>query len=221
MRARKSSFHPVSMVIAAACCAALSARADTTTYDTKPVTATSSGPSAGPSASNDSFRKLRAQCETEVPSGKTNGDVCVDAAALLVGSDLPDEFREMNEEQRVKIALRLLERGVDSSNLARGRAYDWYNQIGFLGISAYADPYRARELMDMMIKSNYPGATLRKIRSNTSILSITAPEAEKREGCATAKKLLAESRLDADSAKIARDVVETGICTGYEQTTNK
>ena len=218
MRARKSLFHPVSMVIAAACLAALSARADTTTYDTTPVTAT---PSAGPSASNDSFRKLRAQCETEVPSGKANGDVCVDAAALLVGSDLPDEFREMNEEQRVKIALRLLERGVDSSNRARGRAYDWYNKIGFLGISAYADAYRARELMDMMIKSNYPGATLRKIRSNTSILSITAPEAEKREGCATAKKLLAEGRLDADSAKIARDVIETGICTGYEQTTNK
>ena len=202
------------MVIAAACFAALSARADTTTYDTRPATATPSAQPAGPSASNDSFRKLRAQCETEVPSGKANGDVCVDAAALLVGSDLPDEFREMNEEQRVKIALRLLERGVDSSNRARGRAYDWYNKIGFLGIAAYADAYRARELMDMMIKSDYPGATLRKIRSNTSIFSITASEAEKREGCATAKKLLAEGKLDVDSAKIARDVVETGVCTG-------
>ena len=129
MHASKSSFHPVSMVIAAACFAALSARADTTTYDTKPATATPSAQSAGPSPRNDAFRKLRAQCETEVPSGKANGDVCVDAAALLVGSDLPDEFREMNEEQRVKIALRLLERGVDSSNRARGRAYDWYNKI--------------------------------------------------------------------------------------------
>ena len=114
------------------------------------------------------------QCETEVPSGKANGDICVEAAMLLVsdpqlGGDVPDEFREMKEDQRVKIALRLLERGVDSSNLARARAYDWYNKIGFLGMSPYADAYRAKELMDMMVKSGYPGGVLRKIRTNTSI----------------------------------------------------
>lgn len=216
MRVQKLPFRLTLAAVAAACCMSLAVRADTTEYNTTPLTPGPIMQPSGPSANNDTFRKLRAQCETEVPSGKANGDICAEAAALLVGSDIPDQYREVSEELRIKLALRLLERGVDSSNLARARAYDWYNKTGFLGIAAYADSLRASELMDMMIKSGYPGGILRKVRGTTSILSLASSEAEKRAGCATAKKMMAETKLDVDSAKIAKDVVESGICTGYE-----
>lgn len=169
-----------------------------------------------PSKFNEQFKQLRATCEKDVPVGKASGEVCVDAAALLVASDLPDEFREMKEDQRIKIALRLLEKGVDSSNLARARAFDYYDKIGFLGMSTYADPYRAKELMDMMVAANYPGGKLRQIRSQTTILSFGASEAEKRAACAEAKRMLKEVKLDADSTRIAQEVVGSGVCTGYD-----
>lgn len=226
MNAHGSRFRLTAIAIAAGCLAALSAQAAEPPFPASGesparLTPAQSAQPAASSAYNEKFRQLRATCEKDVPLGKANGDICVDAAMLLMGdpalgSDLPDDFREMKEDQRIKIALRLLERGVDSSNLARARAYDFYNKIGFLGLSPYSDPYRAKELMDMMDKSGYPGGVLRKIRANTSILSITSPEADKRENCATAKKLLAEGKLDADSLKIAQDVVATGICLGYE-----
>ena len=201
---------------AVCCCASVAARADTTEYNTTPLRPGPIMQPSGPSANNDAFSKLRTQCEKDVPAGKANGDICAEAAALLVGNDIPDAYREMNEDHRVKFALRLLERGVDSSNLARARAFDWYNKIGFLGMSAYSDPNRASELMDMMIKSGYSGGVLRKVRGQVSILSLTSTEAERREGCATAKKMRNEGKLDADSEKIAKDVTESGICTGYE-----
>ena len=172
--------------------------------------------STAPSKLNDQFRDMRVVCEKEVPLGKANGDVCVDAAAILVGGDLPDEFREMKEDQRIKIALRLLEKAVESSDLARAKAFDYYDKIGFLGMSTYADAYRAKELMDMMVKSGYPGATLRRIRSQTTLLSLGASEAEKRAACTEAKRMLKEVKLDADSTRIAQDVVGSGICSGYE-----
>lgn len=220
MRARNSLFHPVFAIMVAAGCAALTAHADTTITPNISTVQPPAQPT-GPSVNNDAFTRLRTQCETEVPSGKASGDICVDAANMLVGSDIPDVYRDMGEDQRIKIALRLLERGVDSSNLARGRAYDWYNKTSFsiLGLSPYADSFRAAELMDMMTKSNYPGGTLRKIRTSTSILSFGAfgsSEDEKRQGCATAKRMLGEGKLDADSASIAKDVAGSNICTGYE-----
>lgn len=210
------SFRLFLAMTAAACCASLAAHADTVDYDRQPITNVPRPQPTGPSVNNDSFRKLRAQCETEVPAGKASGDICAEAAALLTSNDIPDEYRDFSEELRVKFALRLLERGVDSSNLARARAYDWYNRTGFLGIAAYADSNRARELMDMMVKSGYPGGILRKIRGSTSVLALTATEADRREGCATAKKLLGEGKLDADNAKMAKDIVESGTCTGFE-----
>ncbi len=220
MHARKVWFHPASIVVAAACFTAFGAQAAESTFpqssESSPALTPAQPQAAAPGAGSEKFRQLRMRCETDVPSGKASGDICDEAAALLVGEELPDEFREMREDQRVKIALRLLERGVDSSNRARGRAYDWYNRVGFMGLSAFADPYRAKELMEMMEKSGYPGGVLRKIRATTSILSLTTSEAEKREGCATAKKLLSGGKLDADSARIATEVVATGICTGYE-----
>jgi hypothetical protein len=168
------------------------------------------------SKNNELFKQLRETCDKEVPIGKASPEACVDAAAILVGGDLPDEFREFKEDQRIKIALRLLERATEHSDLARARAYDYYDKIGFLGMSTYADPYRARELMDMMVKSGYPGASLRKIRSQTTILSFGASEAEKRVACTEAKRMLKEVKLDADSTRIAQDVVGSGICTGYD-----
>src|SRR6185369_13781763 len=99
----------------------------------------------------------------------------------------------------------------------RARAFDYYDRIGFLGLSVYSDSYRARELMDMMVQSGYSGATLRKIRSQTTILSFGATETEKRAGCAEAKKFLATGKLDVDSTGIARDIVGSAVCTGYDQ----
>ncbi len=211
--------RPLAFALGALSAAVFSAAAlaDTTTERIQQTTPAYTPQPTGPSVNNDSFKKLRAQCEKDVPPGKASGDVCVEAAAILVGNDLPDEFRESKEDQRIKIALRLLERGVDSSNLARGRAYDYYNRIGFLGMSTYADPYRAKELMDMMVESGYSGGTLRRIRSQTTILSFGASETEKREGCANAKKILAGGNLDADSTNIAKEIVSSGLCTGYEQ----
>jgi hypothetical protein len=223
MHARQISFRLIRIAVAAIGLASLNAQAAESAIPGSP------GPfnaysipaepakSAAPGINNEAFKAARATCEADVPSGKASGDVCVYAAALLLGTDLPDEFREMSEELRIKFSLRLLERGVDSSNVARGRAYDMYSRIGFLGVNSYTDAYRASELMDMMIKSNYPGGILRKVRSATSMLSFTSNEAEKREGCASAKKLLSESKLDADSLGIANEVVGSGVCKGYEQ----
>lgn len=205
--------------MAAACFSALPAAADTSNYDTTKSSANVAlQPQAtGPSMNNDAYKKLRAQCDTDVPAGKAGGEICVEAAAILVSNDLPDEFREFKEDQRIKIALRLLERGVNSSDLARARAYDYYNRVGFLGLSSYSDPYRAQELMDLMGKSGYTGGTLRRIRAQTTIISFNASEAEKREGCNSAKKLLAEGKLDADSTVIAREIIGSIICTNYDQ----
>src|ERR1043165_8039398 len=104
---------PISaFAMAAAWCTRPPALADTTIESKPSSTAAYTAPPAGPSVNNEAFRKLRTQCEKEVPMGKASGDVCVEAAALLVSADLPDEFREVKEDQRIKIALRLLERGV-------------------------------------------------------------------------------------------------------------
>ena len=211
------SNRSLAAMVVAASLAALPALADTSAEPNKLGTAAYTPQPSGPSAFNDTFKKLRTQCEKDVPMGKASGDICAQAAAILVGNDLPDEFRETREDQRIKIALRLLERGVDSSNIARARAYDYYNRFGFLGMSTYADPYRAKELMDMMVESGYIGGTLRRIRSQTTILSFGATEAEKREGCGQAKKILAAGNLDADSANLAKEIVGSGVCTGYDQ----
>lgn len=205
---------PIAGLLGAACFAVTMAQADTTNYDSKPTNAPAySAPPAGPSVNNDKFYKSRESCDKD---GRANPQSCLDAAAIIVGNDLPDEFRETKEDQRVKIALRLLEKAVDSSDLARGRAFDYYDKIGFLGMSTYADPYRAKELMDMMSKSGYPGGSLRKIRSQTTILSLGASEADKRAACSEAKRMLKELKLDADSARIAQDVVSSSVCTNYE-----
>jgi hypothetical protein len=217
MKTDKNPGRPLWAFALAAAVSAMPALADTTIENKPASTAAYTAPPAGPSVNNEAFKKLRAQCEKEVPMGKASGDICVEAAAILVAADLPDEFREVKEDQRIKIALRLLERGVDNSNLARARAYDYYNRFGFMGISAYADPYRANELMAMMTESGYSGAALRKIRSQTQILSFGATEAEKRAGCNEAKKILATGKLDADSKSIAQDIIGSGVCTGYDQ----
>jgi len=223
MRAHQAAFRLVSIAIAALGFASLNAVAADSAFPTTPGPSKNEpimaipGQTAAPSVNNEAFKAAREKCETEVPSGKSSGDVCVNAAALLLGTDLPDAYREMSEELRIKFALRLLERGVDSSNTARGRAYDMYSRIGFLGVNSYTDAFRANELMDMMLKSNYPGGILRKVRGSTSILSFTSNEAEKREGCNTAKKLMSEGKLDADSLTIANEITSSGVCKGYDQ----
>jgi hypothetical protein len=224
MHARQFLICPLVATVAALCFCAPGAWAAESTFPAEPGLSTGQpgqaalpAQSSAPSVNNERFKTLRAQCEKDVPAGKASGDICVEAAAILISSDLPDEFREFKEDQRIKIALRLLERGVDSSDLARARAFDYYDRIGFLGMSTYADSYRANELMVMMVQSGYAGATLRKIRSQTTILSFGATEAEKRSGCAETKKILATGKLDADSAGLARDIVGSGVCTGYDQ----
>lgn len=167
-----------------------------------------------PSANNDVYTKLKTSCETEVASGKVSGDVCAEAAAVLLGNDPPDNLRDLSSVTKSKIALRLLERGVDTSNMAAGRAYDMYSKtdIGGFLTGGVADSYRAAELMDIMTKRNYVGATLRKSRSAVSLFSFSTPETEKRQHCDSAKQLIASGKLDADSKAVAADVLDTTIC---------
>jgi hypothetical protein len=170
---------------------------------------------AAPSPNNEIFKVLKAKCETDVSCGRASGDVCAEAAAILVGNDRPDEFREMNEVQRIKIALRLLEKGVDSSNLAASRAYDYYAKFDLLfglGSGAYADSYRANELMEMMVRKSYPGATLRKARSTVSIFSVTVGDPQKIQACALAAQMKAGGKLDADSLAVADEVISSNFC---------
>lgn len=170
---------------------------------------------AAPSPNNEIFKTLRSKCETDVSCGKASGDVCAEAAAILLGSERPDEFRDMSEVQRVKIALRLLEKGVDSSNLAAGRAYDLYAKSDFLlglATGAYSDPYRANELMAMMTRKSYPGAALRKAGSSVSFFSMTVGDPEKRQACALAAQLKAGGKLDADSLAVADEVIDSNFC---------
>ncbi len=165
-------------------------------------------------ANNETFKTLKSKCETEVVCGKGNGDICADAAALLLGDDPPDEFRETGEAQKVKIALRLLEKGVDSSNIAAGRAYDLYGKtevFGFGSLGGFSDPYRANELMDMMIKKSYPGGPLRKALAALSIFAFSAEDAKK-QACVTAKQFLAGGKLDADSTRIANEIMDSNTC---------
>lgn len=180
--------------------------------------ASAPGPEKQPGKNNEIFKTLRARCEIEAPCGKASGDICVEAAAILLGDDPPDEFRDMNEAQKVKIALRLLEKGVDSSNLAAGRAYDWYNKtelFGFGTLGGYTDAYRANELMELMIKRSYPGGVLRKARTALAFFSLTATETDKKQACATAKQFLAGGKLDADSTRIANEMMDTGTCKSF------
>ena len=209
------------IALAAVCFPPLLAYADAETSSPPgggPTVAPGAVPATAPTApsrNNELFKTLRSQCETEVACGKGNGDICADAAAILLGPDLPDEFRDMSESQRTKIALRLLEKGVDSSNVATVRAYDLYNKtdlFGFGNFGGFSDPYRAKELMNMMIKKSYPGGVLRKARTAVSLFSLTVTEAEKAESCAVAKRFLARGKLDGDSTKIANEVTESGNC---------
>ena len=167
-----------------------------------------------PSANNDVYAKLKTSCETEVNSGKVSGDVCAEAAAVLLGNDPPDNLRELSSVTKTKIALRLLERGVDTSNLAAGRAYDMYSKtdIGGFLTGGVSDSYRAAELLDIMTKRNYVGASLRKSRAAVSLLSFGTPEAEKRQHCDNAKQLVAGGKLDADSKSVAADILDTTVC---------
>lgn len=227
MRIKKTFSRFLLSALSVVCFSPLLAYADGETpspFGGGPTVAPGAGP--GPAfekssgANNEIFKTLRSQCETKVACGKGSGDICANAAAILLGSDLPDEFRDMAEAQRVKIALRLLEKGVDSSNLAAGRAYDWYSKtdlFGFGNFGGYSDPYRANELMDMMIKKSYPGGVLRKARAALSLLSLAVTEAEKKESCAVAKRLLAEGKLDADSTQIANEVMDNGNCKNLDQ----
>lgn len=167
-----------------------------------------------PSAFNEVYNNLKLRCETEVASGKSSGDVCAEAAAILLGNDPPDNLRDLASVTKSKIALRLLERGVDTSNLAAARAYDMYSKVdigGFL-TGGVADSYRAAELMDIMTKRNYAGAALRKARSSVSLFSFTTAETEKRQYCDLAKQHIAGGKLDADSKVVAGDILDSTIC---------
>ena len=82
------SFRLMLVAMAAIGCVATTARADTTD-DRQPISVAPQQPTA-PSVNNEAFAKMRAQCEKDVPMGKANGDICAEAAALLVGNDIPE-----------------------------------------------------------------------------------------------------------------------------------
>lgn len=163
--------------------------------------------------SDEAYKKLRAQCERNscAPSG---GESCVEAAAMLLSDTPPDEFWQVDQGQRLKIAVRLLEKGTNSSNLARARAYDIYSSFSLIG--GFSDSYRANELMEMMTASGYPGAALRKARSAVAMFSMSATPEQKVAGCNLAKNLLARGGLDSDSQRLAKEILEAGACTPSE-----
>lgn len=161
--------------------------------------------------SDEAFRKLRSQCEAAACS-KTGGDVCIAAADSLLDDVPPIAFFEMSKNQRTRIAVRLLEIGVRTSNLARARAYDVYSELVIIGTGGQSDPYRARELMDMMVADAFPGGLLRRARQSVGLFS-GATDAEKAGACKMAKDYLAKGGLDADSTRIARDILGGSVCT--------
>ena len=182
-----------------------------------PPAAAQDRPTRAPSPHNETFPKLRADCERTscAPSG---GDACVQAAAILLGDAAPDDFWNMPGDQKTKIAVRLLEKGVANSNLARGCAYDLYTATSLLG--GFSDPYRANELMAMMVAANYPGGTLRKARNALSLFSVGATNEEREAGCVLARKSLSGGGLDAASQQIAKDIVDTNFCSAREAAKN-
>ena len=168
-------------------------------------------------ANDEKFKMLRARCENDVGCGKASGDVCAEAAGLLMlETDVPAAYADIASTLRTRLALRLLERGVDSSNLAAARALDIYDKTDFLGIrgSAMPDPLRARELEEILTKRGYPGMVLRKARDAVSVLAVTATAAEKTQACQTATTLKAGGKLDADSVAIAEQILSSNYCEG-------
>jgi hypothetical protein len=182
-----------------------------------PAAAQQDGASRPPSPHNETFKKLRAQCE-QAACAPAGGDACVEAAVILMGDAAPDEFWHMSSDQRLKISLRLLEKGANNSNLARAHAYDIYSTGGFF--AGNSDPYRANELMAMMTASSYPGAALRKARAIVSIFSVGATEAERAGSCELAKSMLAGGRLDAGSRAVAQEILESNYCAAREPAKN-
>lgn len=162
------------------------------------------------STNNEAFAKLRAQCEAASCS-KGSGDVCVSAAELLLGEDPPDAYRDMDKTQKVRNALRILERGVDSSDRAKAKAYDIYAERGILSsfTNPNLDPFRAAELLEMMLKNGYPGGAVRKLQQ-----ALTFFGADKENTCKEAKAMRARKDLDADSIKILDEMSESFLCVG-------
>jgi hypothetical protein len=166
-----------------------------------------------PGAAEEKFARLKAQCEA-AGCGKGNGDVCVDAAEMLLADDPSEVYHDMDKTKRTKVALRLLERGVDNSNRARAKAYDLYAEGGILsGLSNFnSDQFRADELLDMMLKSGYPGGILRKMKLGLGFFGT-----EKEAICKEAKAMLAKGGLDADSTRIAREIGNSLSCSQDKQ----
>ena len=163
----------------------------------------------------ETIKALKARCENPVSCTKADGDACAEAAAMILDKEPVGEYYDMPSSQRTKIAIRLLERGVDTSDLAAGRAFDLYDQIGFFS-GGVGDAYRANELMQIMTKRNYVGATLRTARKGVSLLAFNTPDNEKRDHCVLAKRLLTSGKLDLDSKAVANEILEGTVCKNIE-----
>jgi hypothetical protein len=168
-----------------------------------------------PGPNDEKFKILRAKCEKDVGCGKASGDVCAEAAALvLLENDVPSSLFDVPTILRTRLALRLLERGVDSSNLAAAKAFDIYDKADLIGIrnAAMPDAFRAKELDELLTKRAYPGMALRKARTTVSIFSIASTPAERTQACQLATKLKAGAKLDSDSVQIADQVLASNYC---------
>ena len=172
-----------------------------------PAAQTAANTPAG--ASDEAFAKLRAQCEA-VPCSKDSGDVCVAAAEMLLVEEVPNAYHDMDKAQRVKVALRLLELGVHNSNLARAKAYDLYAEQGFFAYisNSNRDPHRGNELLDMMVKSGYPGGLVRKLQQSLSFFGD-----DKGKLCNEALAMRSRKDIDADSMKILNGVNDSIYCS--------
>jgi hypothetical protein len=163
--------------------------------------------------SNELFAKLKAQCNAS-GCDQGSGDVCADAAALITGENMPDALREMSKDQQRKIAIRLLERGAVSSNRARAMAYDLYIEGGFLGSfsNSSADPVRAEELLELMVKSGFVGGVLRQIRDGLVVFSSGDGTDKNVNLCKKGRAILAKGGLDEDSLRVANEIDNAFLC---------
>jgi hypothetical protein len=171
--------------------------------------------SAKPGMNIEAFNVLRTQCERDVPVGKAHGNVCARVASIVLGEEAPEKFRELSSQLKSKAAVRFLEIGLVSSDIAAGRVYDIYSRgdvLGFGLLGGNADSFRAEEVMEIMLKRGYAGATLRQALSKVSFFNIQTTDVEKRQSCATAKQLTAAGKLDQDSKLFADAILESGFC---------
>jgi hypothetical protein len=208
----KMHYHTATLRLSLAALVALNlVAASVFAQEAKVENAAAAAPVVNP---NDAlFVKLRVQCEAVGCNPPGNGDVCVDAVAILMLEEpaSPEFFRDMNKTGKKLLIMRLLEKGVPTSNRARAMAYDMYMESAALGsfVNPVSDPYRASELGEMMAASGFVGGKLRQIRDSIKVFGSRESNAV---FCKQGRAILAKGGLDETSLRIANEIDSSSAC---------